>query len=308
MIPDVVARGFKNTTVVPSFSIHRTNHSVTVTFTVHQEAAISAETQKLTPAESTFFRKFQFIPAGDSASQGTTGHTVRAGQNGVTMPVCEYCPKPEYTQEARDANIQGTTYLQVTVLTTGRAGEIKLIKGFEKSLDEQAIKVVREEWTFKPATDRNGNPVDVSVPVEIAFQLYGPPQPTPPTSARSGEASPATTPLTPNETLQTKIFTGPVTDDGKSAPSYMGLVEAQTLYAPQPELPRLARQANVHGPVTLNIIVNAEGKVMAVEYVKGPAMLAQTAIDTVRNWIIKGTHDGTPVAFQISVEVGFSEK
>ncbi len=231
----------------------------------------------------------------------------RAGQNGITMPLCEYCPKPEYTQEARDANIQGTAYLQVTVLTTGVAGEIKLIKGFEKSLDEQAIKVVRDEWTFKPATDRDGNPVDVIVPVQITFQLFGPPQ-TPQTAGHSVGASLATTPLTPNENVQAKIFTGPVTDSGASTPSTMGLVNTQTIYAPQPELPRLARQANVKGPVTLNIIVNTEGKVIVVEYVKGPAMLVQTAIDTVRNWIIKGTHDGAPVTFQMSVEVSFTDK
>jgi TonB family protein len=260
----------------------------------------------LTPAESTFFRKFQLIPASASSAQSSSSAIPHAGQNGVTMPICEYCPKPEYSQEARDANIQGTVYLQIVVLTTGRAGEIKVIKGLEESLDKEAIKVVREKWTFRPATDRNGNPIDALVPVDIAFQLYGPPQPTPPNPGRAATASPATTPLTSNETLQTKIFKGSVTDNGASTPFYMGLVNTQTLYSPQPELPRLARQANVHGPVTLNIIVNTEGKVIVVEYVKGPAVLVQEAIKTVRDWIIKGTHDGAPVTFQISVEVGFN--
>jgi TonB family protein len=229
----------------------------------------------------------------------------RAGQNGVTMPTCEYCPKPEYSPEARDANLQGTVYLQIVVLTTGRAGEIKVIKGFEKSLDEQAIKVVREQWTFKPATDQNGNPVDVVVPVEIVFQLFGPPQPTPQNPATSQ----GTVPLTPTESVQAKIFTSPVTDKGASTPSYMGLVNTQTIYAPKPELPSLARHANLKEPtVTLNIIVNAEGKVISVEYVKGPAIVVQAAIDAVRNWIIKGTHDGVPVTFQMSVEVSFNDK
>ncbi len=115
-------------------------------------------------------------------------------------------------------------------------------------------------------------------------------------------------PLTSTESVQAKIFTGPVTDNGASTPSYMGLVNTQTIYAPQPELPRLARQARIQGSVTLNIIVNAEGKVIAVEYVKGPGMLVQSAIDSVRNWIIKGTHDGAPVTFQMSVEVSFTDK
>jgi TonB family protein len=240
-------------------------------------------------------------------SQNISKPVYRAGENGISMPKCIFCPKPEYSDDARDAKLQGTTYLQVTVLRTGRAGEIKVIKSFEKSLDEQAIKVVREKWTFAPATDQNGDPVDVIVPIEIAFQFYGPPQPTPP-PANPAAAKIAGPPLTSSESVQTKIFTGSVMDNGATAPSYMGLVNTQTLYAPQPERPRLARQANVQGPVTLNIVVNTEGKVIVVEYVKGPAMLAQTAIDAVRNWIIKGTHDGAPVAFQMSVEVAFNDK
>jgi TonB family protein len=223
------------------------------------------------------------------------------------MPTCVYCPKPEYSPEARDANLQGTVYLQIVVLTTGRAGEIKVTKSFEESLDKQAIKIIREQWTFKPATDQNGDPVDVIVPVEVSFQLYGPPQ-TPQTVGHSASATPATGLLTSNESIQAKIFKGPVTDNGASTPSTMGLVNTHTIYAPQPELPRLARQTHVQGPVTLNIIVNAEGKVITAEYVKGPAMLVQTAIVAVRDWIIKGTHEGAPVTFQMSVEVTFSDK
>jgi TonB family protein len=250
------------------------------------------------------------VPASASASQSTSGVIYRAGENGVSMPVCEYCPKPEYSAEAREAGIQGMVYLQVAVLTNGRAGEIKLIRGVEKSLDEQAIKAVREQWTFKPATDRNGDAVDVLVPVEISFQLFGPPQPPPPSAGHPAtlpEPPPASASLTSNDGFQTKIFTALVSDNGESTPFYMGLVKTQTLYAPRPEFPRLARQMNLHeGLVTLNIIVDTKGKVIAAEYVKSSnPVLVQEAIKTVRDWIIKGTHDGVPVTFQISVEVSF---
>jgi TonB family protein len=304
MVGLFVERGYKYTTVDPNFSIDRANHSISATFTVHQARTNPKEKPEL-PAGNPEGRNAAVTISPASEPQSNGGQIARAGQNGVTMPVCEYCPRPEYSPEAREANIQGTVYLQIVVLTTGRAGEIKVIKGFAKSLDEQATKVVRKKWTLKPTTHRNGDPVDVLVPVEIAFQLLGPPQPIPPSTGRSAAASPATTPLTANESLQTKIFTGPLTDDGKSTPFYMGIVNTQTLYAPNPELPSLARRANVKGSVTLNIIVNSEGKVIVVEYVKGPAMLVQEAIKTVRDWIIKGTHDGVPVTFQISVEVSF---
>ena len=241
-------------------------------------------------------------------SQNISSPKYRAGKDGLTTPLCEFCPKAEYSPEARDAKIQGTVYLMVTVLASGRVGEIKMLQGLEKSLDEQAIKVVREQWTFKPATDRNGNPVDVILPVQITFQLYGPPQ-TPQTAEHSASATLLTPALTPSESVQAKIFTGPATDIGASSPSIMGLVNTQTIYAPKPELPRLARQANLHEPtVTLNIIVNTEGKVIVVQYVKGPGIVAQAAIDAVRNWIIKGTHDGVPVTFQMSLEVSFNDK
>ena len=146
------------------------------------------------------------------------------------------------------------------------------------------------------------------MPVEVVFQRYGPPQVAAPTMGSPIATFRSAPPLAPSESWQARIFTSPVTDKGASTPSYMGLVNTQTIYAPQPELPRLARQAHVQGSVTLNIIVNAEGKVIVVEYVKGPAMLVQSAIDTVRNWIIKGTHEGAPVAFQMSVEVTFTDK
>jgi TonB family protein len=338
MIQLFKARGYADVKIIPAFSIDRNNHSIGSTFTVHQGTAhpaaqpqpalgesFAGKFQPLQPS-SQLSVKFQSIPPATQLpaafvnvapsapatsrspnSQKISSPVYRAGENGITMPVCKYCPKPEYSDEARDANIQGMSYLQVTVLATGRAGEVKVIKGLEKSLDEQAVKVVREQWTFKPGTDQNGDSVDVIVPVEIAFQLYGPPQPTTP-PANSTAAKIAGPPLTSSESLQTKIFTGTVTDNAATAPFYMGLVNTQTLYAPQPELPRLARQAHVQGAVTLNIIANAEGKVIEVNYVKGPAMLAQAAIDAVRNWIIKGTHEGAPVTFQISVEVNFNDK
>jgi TonB family protein len=244
----------------------------------------------------------------DPNPQNISNPINRAGTNGVTGPVCDYCPHPEYSQQARDAKIQGTVYLQVEVLTTGRPSEITVIKGLEESLDKEAIKIIRDKWTFKPATDQNGNPVNAITPIQMTFQLFGPPQPTPQTTGRSAAASPTIAPLTSNESLEAKIFKGPVADNGAYTPSYMGVVFIQPILTPRPELPRLARQSHVQGSVTLNIIVNAEGKVIVVEYVKGPAMLVQSAIDTVRNWIIKGTHEGAPVAFQMSVEVTFADK
>jgi TonB family protein len=109
---------------------------------------------------------------GPGSGGGTGGGVFRAGENGVGMPVCVYCPKPEYSEEGRKARFMGTVYLQVVVLANGHPGEIKLIKGVGMGLDEKAIETVRNQWTFKPAIGPNGKPVPTIVPVEIAFQLY----------------------------------------------------------------------------------------------------------------------------------------
>jgi TonB family protein len=50
---------------------------------------------------------FQYVAPSGTAnsrnpnSQNTNSPVYRAGQNGVNMPKCEYCPRPEYPQEAR---------------------------------------------------------------------------------------------------------------------------------------------------------------------------------------------------------------
>jgi len=123
------------------------------------------------PKDSHIVGKFQFIPASASSSQSNNGAVYRAGENGVTTPKCVYCPKPEYSAEARTAKLMGTVTLQVTVLANGHPGEITLLKGIGSGLDDKAIDTVRNKWTFTPANGPDGKPVDSTVPVEILFQL-----------------------------------------------------------------------------------------------------------------------------------------
>jgi TonB family protein len=268
------------------------------------------------------------IPASTSVYQNVGGKIYRAGEDGVSMPKCEYCPKPEYSEEARSTNLSGTIRLQVVVLANGHAGDIKVLTRLGKGLDEQAVNTVRDKWTFKPAVDSNGDPVDVIVPVEISFQLFAgtqsgttafvhipsppvPPQVTAP-STPGGVPTPPTPPspasLKSAEGINLKIFTAPVSGNGESTPFYMGRVKTETLYAPQPEFPRFARQNKIYsGTVTLNIIVDTGGNVIAVQADKfSSPMFVQAAIDTVRKWKIKGTHDGVPVTFQVPVEITFN--
>jgi TonB family protein len=91
--------------------------------------------------------------------------------NGVGVPICLYCPIPQYSDEARKAKYQGTVILQVTITTDGRATNISVVKGPGLGLEEKAIEAVRG-WKFKPAVGPNGKVVPTIVPIEVTFRLY----------------------------------------------------------------------------------------------------------------------------------------
>jgi TonB family protein len=92
------------------------------------------------------------------------------GKNGVSFPQCIRCSDPPYSEQARRARLEGTVELQVVVGVDGRASNIVIVKGIDKGLTEQAVSAV-ETWKFKPATGPDGNPVAVTVPIEIMFRL-----------------------------------------------------------------------------------------------------------------------------------------
>ncbi|OLB28247.1 MAG: hypothetical protein AUH13_20525 [Acidobacteria bacterium 13_2_20CM_58_27] len=49
--------------------------------------------------------------------------------NGVTLPLCAYCPEPQYTDQAREAKLQGRVTLRVLVGTDGRAWQVQIVQG-----------------------------------------------------------------------------------------------------------------------------------------------------------------------------------
>jgi periplasmic protein TonB len=108
---------------------------------------------------------------GPGEGGGTGGGAFRAGINGVGVPVCLYCPIPQYSDEARKAKYQGTVVLQVTITTDGKAINISVVKGPGLGLEEKAIEAVKG-WKFKPAVGPSGKPVATIVPIEVTFRLY----------------------------------------------------------------------------------------------------------------------------------------
>lgn len=78
--------------------------------------------------------------------------------------------KPNYPASAREAGIQGSVTLSVTVLPSGKAGNIMVIKGIQSGvggLDEAAISAVQQA-TFKPAK-KAGFPVQAIIKLSVPF-------------------------------------------------------------------------------------------------------------------------------------------
>lgn len=96
---------------------------------------------------------------------------VGAQQTATTMPVLVKDVKPQYTQEAREARIQGNVLLDAIVLKDGTVGEVTVTKSLDKEygLDDQAAKALKQ-WQFKPGT-KDGEPADVRVSIEMSFTL-----------------------------------------------------------------------------------------------------------------------------------------
>ena len=76
----------------------------------------------------------------------------------------------KYTDAAREASIEGTVVLDVTVDATGSARDIVVVKGLSHGLDESAIETLKR-CQFAPG-ERNGKPVTVRIRAfKIRFYL-----------------------------------------------------------------------------------------------------------------------------------------
>jgi periplasmic protein TonB len=106
--------------------------------------------------------------AGSDAGEGESSGPYA---NGVSMPICNVCPYPVYTDEARQVKMQGTVTLRVLVDADGKASEIRVVRGVGYGLEERALQTVRG-WKFKPARDAGRRAVPAWVTIEVVFRLF----------------------------------------------------------------------------------------------------------------------------------------
>jgi periplasmic protein TonB len=105
---------------------------------------------------------------GEGSGGGIGGGTYRVGGS-VLAPRPLATPDPEYTEQARQAKLQGMCVLGLIVGADGKPRDIRVIRTLGMGLDEKAIVAV-SQWTFAPAT-KDGTPVPVQISVQVSFKL-----------------------------------------------------------------------------------------------------------------------------------------
>ena len=107
-------------------------------------------------------------PGPGSGDGDDSGGVLRAG-GGVSAPKAIYTPEPEYSDEARQAKLEGTVLLSMVVDQNGRTTKIRVIHSLGLGLDQKAIDAVRR-WTFVPGK-KDGKPVAVEASAVVSFRL-----------------------------------------------------------------------------------------------------------------------------------------
>lgn len=88
----------------------------------------------------------------------------------ATAPKVSSRVDPTYTEEARKNHVEGTVVLWTVITASGEVSQVKVARGLEPGLDQQALKAVKQ-WRFEPAK-YEGTPVAVNINVEVNFRLY----------------------------------------------------------------------------------------------------------------------------------------
>jgi len=103
-------------------------------------------------------------------SGGGYGGGVMSVGGGVSAPIVIHSVEPEFTEQARHSDYQGTVGIQLIVDAQGNPQDAHVVHHLGMGLDEKALEAVRE-YRFKPAMYQ-GHPVAVQLVIDVDFRLH----------------------------------------------------------------------------------------------------------------------------------------
>ena len=105
-----------------------------------------------------------------AGSGGGYGGGLMSVGGGVAAPQLIHSVEPEFTEDARRENYQGSVSIKLIVDSQGNPQDVRLVSHLGMGLEEKAIAAVRQ-YKFKPAMYQ-GHPVSVQIVVEVDFHLH----------------------------------------------------------------------------------------------------------------------------------------
>lgn len=97
-------------------------------------------------------------------------NAAQMGAEGLVAPVMIEKTLPEYTDEAKQAGVQGDVYIEAVVTKDGAVAEPKLVRGLaDDELNRRALAAIAT-WKFKPGT-KGEEPVDVIALFTVTFRI-----------------------------------------------------------------------------------------------------------------------------------------
>jgi TonB family protein len=107
--------------------------------------------------------------AGPGSNGGYGGGVMNVG-GGVSAPEVIHSVQPQFTSEARGANLQGVVGIQLIVDSQGYPQDVRVVRRLGMGLDEEAIQAVRQ-YKFRPAMYQ-GHSVSVQMIIDVDFHLH----------------------------------------------------------------------------------------------------------------------------------------
>lgn len=209
--------------------------------------------------------------------------------------------EPIYPPLARQARIQGTVILDVTINKPGDVSDTKLVSG-HPMLAPAAIDAVKQ-WRYRPY-EKDGEPVAVETTVQVNFRLADSPpvqgvvgdQPGgAPSEAAAGQVGFCENSV--NNSFPTRVRVS------------QGVMQGLLISKQPPVYPEEARTAHIQGTVLMAMEISRDGSVCRIMLISGHPLLAPAAIDAVKRWKYRPyLLNGQPVEVETQAQANFTLK
>lgn len=215
--------------------------------------------------------------------------------------------QPIYPPLARQARIQGTVVMLVSINKSGEVADVQLVSG-HPMLAPAAIAAVKQ-WKYEPYL-LNGEPADIQTTIQVNFTLSDKP------AGLVGDAPDTAAAPQDSPDNRTGGIVGTVDASDPNAPHFAvpqrvrvsaGVATRLLLTRVTPDYPADARDQRIQGVVILHVIIDKEGNVSKVDLVSGHPLLAPSAIDAVKQWKYRPyLLNGMPLEVDTTVQVNFT--